>query len=196
MIHPDTELQFINNDIGHGVVATKFIPAGTITWVLDKLDRTFTKEEFLQMETLYQEILDTYTYRNSKGHYVLCWDHGRFVNHSFKSNCLTTTYDFEIAIRDIHPGEQLTDDYGYLNISEPFRPSDEGTKRKIVYPDDLPKYFKQWDKQIAAVFPKILQQKQPLASILSEEIKKTIEEITSGNKQIASILENYYKENN
>lgn len=196
MIHPDTELQFINNDIGHGVVATKFIPAGTITWVLDKLDRTFTKEEFLQMETLYQEILDTYTYRNSKGHYVLCWDHGRFVNHSFKSNCLTTAYDFEIAIRDIHPGEQLTDDYGYLNISEPFRPSDEGTKRKIVYPDDLPKYFKQWDKQIAAVFPKILQQKQPLASILSEEIKKTIEEITSGNKQIASILENYYKENN
>ncbi|UAB80196.1 SET domain-containing protein [Marixanthomonas sp. SCSIO 43207] len=196
MIHPDTELQFINNDIGHGVVATKFIPAGTITWVLDKLDRTFTKEEFLQMETLYQEILDTYTYRNSKGHYVLCWDHGRFVNHSFKSNCLTTAYDFEIAIRDIHPGEQLTDDYGYLNISEPFRPSDEGTKRKIVYPDDLPKYFKQWDKQIAAVFPKILQQKQPLASILSEETKKTIEEITSGNKQIASILENYYKENN
>lgn len=196
MIHPDTELQFINNDIGHGVVATKFIPAGTITWVLDKLDRTFTKEEFLQMETLYQEILDTYTYRNSKGHYVLCWDHGRFVNHSFKSNCLTTAYDFEIAIRDIHPGEQLTDDYGYLNISEPFRPSDEGTRRKIVYPDDLPKYFKQWDKQIAAVFPKILQQKQPLASILSEETKKTIEEITSGNKQIASILENYYKENN
>ena len=196
MIHPDTELQFINNDIGHGVVATKFIPAGTITWVLDKLDRTFTKEEFFQMETLYQEILDTYTYRNSKGHYVLCWDHGRFVNHSFKSNCLTTAYDFEIAIRDIHPGEQLTDDYGYLNISEPFRPSDEGTKRKIVYPDDLPKYFKQWDKQIAAVFPKILQQKQPLASILSEETKKTIEEITSGNKQIASILENYYKENN
>lgn len=196
MIHPDTELQFINNDIGHGVVATKFIPAGTITWVLDKLDRTFTKEEFLQMETLYQEILDTYTYRNSKGHYVLCWDHGRFVNHSFKSNCLTTAYDFEIAIRDIHPGEQLTDDYGYLNISEPFRPSDEGTKRKIVYPDDLLKYFKQWDKQIAAVFPKILQQKQPLASILSEETKKTIEEITSGNKQIASILENYYKENN
>lgn len=196
MIHPDTELQFINNDIGHGVVATKFIPAGTITWVLDKLDRTFTKKEFLQMETLYQEILDTYTYRNSKGHYVLCWDHGRFVNHSFKSNCLTTAYDFEIAIRDIHPGEQLTDDYGYLNITEPFRPSDEGTKRKIVYPDDLPKYFKQWDKQIAAVFPKILQQKQPLASMLSEETKKTIEEITSGNKQIASILENYYKENN
>ena len=174
MIHPDTELQFINNDIGHGVVATKFIPAGTITWVLDKLDRTFTKKEFLQMETLYQEILDTYTYRNSKGHYVLCWDHGRFVNHSFKSNCLTTAYDFEIAIRDIHPGEQLTDDYGYLNISEPFRPSDEGTKRKIVYPDDLPKYFKQWDKQIAAVFPKILQQKQPLASILSEETKKLL----------------------
>jgi hypothetical protein len=42
MIHPDTELRFINEKIGHGVVATKFIPKGTITWVLDKLDRVFT----------------------------------------------------------------------------------------------------------------------------------------------------------
>ena len=100
MIHPDTELQFINNEIGHGVVTTKLIPAGTITWALDKLDREFTKEEFLNMDNLYQDILDTYTYRNNKGNFVLCWDHGRFVNHSFKSNCLTTAYDFEIAIRD------------------------------------------------------------------------------------------------
>ena len=31
------------------------------------------------------------------------------VNHSFKSTCMSTAYDFEIAIRDIYPGEQLTD---------------------------------------------------------------------------------------
>ena len=43
MIHPKTELQFINKEIGYGVVATEFIPAGTITWVLDKLDREFTR---------------------------------------------------------------------------------------------------------------------------------------------------------
>ena len=112
MIHPDTELRFISNEIGYGVVATKFIPAGTVTWVLDQLDREFTPLELQQMAPIYQNILDTYTFRNNKGNYILCWDNGRYVNHSFNSNCLTTAYDFEIAIRDIHPGEQLTDDYG------------------------------------------------------------------------------------
>lgn len=29
MIHPDTEVRFISNEIGYGVVATKFIPKGT-----------------------------------------------------------------------------------------------------------------------------------------------------------------------
>ena len=142
MIHPKTELKFISNDIGHGVVATEFIPAGTITWALDKLDREFSPEAFKAMDALYQDIFETYTFRNNNGNLVLCWDNGRYVNHSFNSNCLSTAYDFEIAIRDIHPGEQLTDDYGYLNISKPFRGIDEGTKRKVVYPDDLLKYSK------------------------------------------------------
>ena len=152
MIHPHTELRSISEDIGHGVIATQFIPAGTITWVLDKLDREFSLKQFQEFDPLYQNILDTYSYRNSKGNYVLCWDHGRFVNHSFKSNCLSTAYDFEIAIRDIQPGEQLTDDYGYLNVDTPFRASEEGTKRKTVYPDDLKNYHKVWDKKIDAQF--------------------------------------------
>ena len=50
MIHPHTELRFINDEIGHGVVATQFIPAGTITWVLDELDRTFTPKQFQKMK--------------------------------------------------------------------------------------------------------------------------------------------------
>jgi len=137
MIHPHTEIRFINEQKGHGVVATQFIPAGTITWALDKLDREFTVSDFQKLDSLYQNILETYTYRNKNGNLVLCWDNGRFVNHSFKSNCLSTAYDFEIAIRDIEPGEELTDDYGYLNVTNPFEGIDEGTSRKVVYPDDL-----------------------------------------------------------
>ena len=193
MIHPHTELRFINDEIGHGVVATQFIPAGTIAWVLDALDREFTLQQFQQFDPLYQNILDTYSYRNSKGNYVLCWDHGRFVNHSFKSNCLSTAYDFEIAIRDIQPGEQLTDDYGYLNVDTPFRASEEGTKRKTVYPDDLKNYHTVWDKKIAAVFPKIPTLDQPLEVLLSADTKKTIQKINNGAESLASILEIYYK---
>lgn len=195
MIHPDTELKFISQDIGYGVVATKLIPAGTITWVLDELDREFTPLQFQQMNQLYQNILDTYSFRNNKGNLILCWDHARYVNHSFNSNCLTTAYDFEIAIRDIKPGEQLTDDYGYLNISSPFRGVNEGTKRKIVYPDDLLKYYKIWDKKIEKVFNKIINVNQPLKPILSKKVFDQIERVINGEEEIESILLNYYRDN-
>lgn len=196
MIHPDTELRFISSEIGYGVVATKFIPAGTITWVLDRLDREFTPLELQQMDPNYQNILDTYTFRNNKGNYILCWDNGRYVNHSFNSNCLTTAYDFEIAIRDIQPGEQLTDDYGYLNIPLPFRAADEGTRRKIVYPDDLLKYYKVWDKKIEKVFGNITKLQQPLRPLLTEGLWDRVERIVAGKEELESILTNFYDENN
>src|SRR5690606_36361865 len=156
MIHPDTEVRFISDEIGYGVVAKKMIPKGTITWVLDELDREFTPQELEALSEPIRNTLDTYAYRNSMGNFVLCWDNGRFVNHSFNSNCISTAYDFEIAVRDIEPGEQLTDDYGYLNISEPFRAHAEGTKRKTVYPNDLVKYHNTWDKKPEASFTYIL----------------------------------------
>jgi hypothetical protein len=192
MIHPNTELKFISNEVGYGVVATKFIPAGTITWVLDKLDREFTPLDFQSLDSIYQEILDTYTFRNNNGNFVLCWDNGRYVNHSFNSNCLTTAYDFEIAVRDIQEGEQLTDDYGYLNISKPFRGIDEGTKRKIVYPNDLLKYSNVWDKKISKVFHKIPDLEQPLKELISKETWAEILTICNGDKKVESILKNYY----
>ena len=192
MIHPHTELQFINNEIGYGVVATHPIPAGTITWVLDRLDREFSPLEFMEMDPIYQNILDTYTFRNNKGNLVLCWDNGRFVNHSFNSNCLTTAYDFEVAIRDILPGEQLTDDYGYLNIAQPFRGIDEGTRRKVVYPDDLLKYHSVWDNKIKRVFSKIAKVDQALRPVIPEGTWNTIERIVAGVEPMQSILVNYY----
>jgi hypothetical protein len=192
MIHPNTELRFISNEVGYGVVATQFIPSGTITWALDKLDREFSPLEFQNMEPIYQDILDTYTFRTNNGNLVLCWDNGRYVNHSFNSNCLSTAYDFEIAIRDIQIGEQLTDDYGYLNISSAFRGINEGTRRKIVYPNDLLKYHKVWDNKISKVFHKIIKVDQPLREILSSETWTRIEDIISGKEKLESILTNYY----
>ena len=194
MIYPKTELQFISDEIGHGVVATEFIPAGTITWALDKLDREFTPADFEKMDPLYQDILEFYTFRNNVGNLILCWDNGRYVNHSFDSNCLTTAYDFEIAICDIHPGEQLTDDYGYLNISAPFKGIDEGTKRKVVYPDDLVNYHQEWDEKLLKVFHLIPKVNQPLISLIKPELWQEIEDVAQGKAKMKSILQNYYKQ--
>ncbi len=192
MIHPSTELRFISPEIGFGVVATEFIPKGTITWVLDSLDRSFTHQQIEAMHPMLQKMIHTYTYRSKEGHFVLCWDHGRYVNHSFKSNCLSTAYDFEIAIRDIQPGEQLTDDYGYLNVTEPFEAVDEGTERKVVYPDDLVKYYKQWDETLIDTFPFVIEIKQPLKTILPNGLWERIERIATKSEAMNSILENYY----
>jgi len=192
MIHPHTELRFINEEVGHGVVATQLIPRGTITWVLDTLDRELSPHEVDAMEPAYQELIDIYAYRNGKGNFILCWDHARFVNHSFRSNCLTTAYDFEIAIRDIQPGEQLTDDYGYLNISSPFRAASEGTKRKVVYPDDTLKYHRTWDKKVSDAFKHIRKHHQPLLHLLSPSQHQAIEGVLEGYHPMESILTTYY----
>lgn len=192
MIHPHTELRFISPEVGYGVVATKLIPAGTITWALDKLDRTFTPQQVHDLDLIYQDILEFYSYRDNKGNFVLCWDNARFVNHSFKSSCLSTAYDFEIAVRDIHPGEELTDDYGYLNINAPFRGIDEGTRRKVVYPDDLLRYHTVWDNELLRHFGSIPKLEQPLGSLLSQKTWSEIETVCAGKKPMNSILKNHF----
>lgn len=192
MIHPKTQLKFISKEIGYGVVATELIPAGTITWVLDDLDREFTPGQVENMSRAYQNIIEFYSYRNNKGNLILCWDHGRYVNHSFKSNCLSTAYDFEIAIRDILPGEEITDDYGYLNISAPFKGIEEGTKRKMVYPDDLVRYHKIWDKQLLENFPKILQVDQALIDWIKPKTWEKVLDVINGKDAMQSILTNYF----
>lgn len=192
MIHPLTEVRFISPEVGYGVVAKEFIPKGTITWVLDEFDREFTPEEAIKLDPVHQEILDVYAYRNNKGNLVLCWDNARFVNHSFRSNCLSTAYEFEIAIRDIQAGEQLTDDYGYLNVDHPFTAIDEGTRRKRVYPDDLLRYHKEWDKKLIKALQEVPKVNQPLGNLLPEATRKRIDAILQGETQMESILTNYF----
>lgn len=192
MIHPSTELRFINNEIGYGVVATERIPKGTITWVLDKLDREFSGLELMEFDEIYQQLLSKYCFRNGAGKFVLCWDNARFVNHSFRSNSLSTAYDFELAIRDIEPGEELTDDYGYLNLSEPFRGKDEGSRRKHVYPDDLVRYHKVWDKKLLAAFKHLPRVDQPLRELIPDSTWETCCRVARGEEPMASILGIYY----
>lgn len=191
MIHPETELRFISEDIGYGVVAKKFIPKGTITWVQDKLDREFTIDEISSMDIKYREILDTYCYRNRKGNYVFCWDYTKYMNHSFYPNCMPTAYGFEISIKDINVGEQLTNDYGCLNIIEPFRPVDEGAERKLIKPDDLKYYHKEWDELIKDSLPLVLIQNQPLKRFINEDVWQTLIDIRDGRCSIKSLNECY-----
>lgn len=194
MMHPDTEVQFISEEIGYGVVAKKFIPKGTITWVQDELDQIYTPQQVEKMKDFSKQMIDKYTFRNNLGNFVLCWDISKYVNHSFRSNCFSTAYDFEIAVRDIHPGEELTDDYGYLNVTDAFKAKNEGTSRTTVYPDDLLNYHEEWDRILQETIPFLPRVEQPLMSLVSNKIQQELKMVLNGEKQMESILNVYYQE--
>jgi hypothetical protein len=170
MIHPATELRYVNDTIGYGVFATRFIPRGTMTWVRDKLDQAFTASRMSAMDRSYWEILEKYSFVDRNGHAILCWDLARFVNHSCEANCLGAGYDFEIAVEDIEPGEELTDDYGTLNLAAPFACScsARGCRRAVV-PDDAARYADLWDRRVQGVFSLLPHVEQPLWRFVEEK---------------------------
>ncbi|GAA3754690.1 SET domain-containing protein [Flavobacterium ginsengiterrae] len=194
MIHPDTEVRFISPEKGYGVVASKFIPKGTITWVQDDLDQIFKRDQISCMTPLIKQFLTKYSFRNKNGDYVLCWDNAKFVNHSFTPSCFSTSYDFEIAIRDIHPGEELTDDYGYLNVEEPFTCIDENVFRKTVYPDDLLRFHKEWDALLLEQSQEVLKKDQILLDFIPTKTWGEFMNAVYNPTQMRSILECYYEE--
>lgn len=193
MIHPDTEVRFIDKEIGRGVVATAFIPMGTIVWVKDQLDREFSPEDLTRFDTAHRDLLDRYSYRNVRGHYVFCWDHTRFMNHSFSPNCLPTAYQAEIAIRDIQPGEEMTNDYGCLNIIEPFTPRTETDGRNEIRPDDLLRHYEEWDALLAKAFPRLRLVPQPLSAMICPENLDRLGAVSRGLERPVSLLENFYR---
>lgn len=194
MIHPATKVTFINEAKGNGVVATAPIPRGTITWVFDDLDREIPMAALAAMGEACREAVLTYSYRNRNGNLIFCWDHERYINHSFFPNCFLTPYGFELANADIAVGEELTNDYGMFNIIAPFPVDSQGGERTVVYPDDLLHYGKGWDEELRQVFPSVLTVPQPLRPLLSEERWRQIESLARGETAIASLRECYYNE--
>lgn len=116
MIHPDTELRWIGDEMGFGVFATRPIPRGTVVWVLDQLDLRLSPERVAELGESYSDILSHFAYRNGLGELVICWDLGRWVNHSCEPNVVSTGWEFDVAVRDIGAGEEITNDYATLNL--------------------------------------------------------------------------------
>ena len=190
MLHPDIELRFVGEHIGYGTFATQPIPRGTVTWVRDPLDQTFTPAQVEAMAPPFRAILDKYTFIDARGDFVLCWDHGRFVNHACRPTCLSPGFDFELAVRDIAAGEELTDDYGTLNLTTGFECACGAPDcRKVIGPDDLLRYGDQWDALVRAAFALMPSVPQKLWSLVQE--KDRVEAALAGRIEIPSCRVNY-----
>ena len=169
MMHPDTELKWVNGRVGHGVFATRDIPMGSMTWVRDKLDISLTLEQFEALEEPYQKTFERFYFKDDRGMHVLCWDHARYINHCCDANCLSVRDDVEIAVRDIFAGEQLTDDYATFNLMLPFRcECDSPMCRGDVRPKDPSMMRKAWDGRISVAAQKMGSVDQPLLSIAND----------------------------
>lgn len=117
MIHPDTELKWINTRVGHGVFATRFIPKGTLLWTQCAFDIVLKPAHLAALPSSMRDIATIYGYVDHEGDTILCWDLGRFVNHACHPAMLSLGPHLEICVRDLAPGTELTCDYGTLNYN-------------------------------------------------------------------------------
>lgn len=187
MMHPDTELKWVNDEIGYGVFATRFIPKGTAVYVRDALEIKVERHSPLVKNPAYQDIITKYSYVDAKGDYILSWDHGRYVNHCCFPSSVTTGYGFEIAIRDIAAGEEITDDYGLLNIEEniPLTCRKPGC-RKLARASDFDQYVEHWDGLVKDALTQFYRHDQPLLKFLDQGILQQLNRyLEKGNSYLS-----------
>lgn len=175
MIHPSTELRYISPSIGFGVFATALIPQGTLVYVQDALEIVLPADHPLLTADIYQPILDKYTTVEKDGSRLLSWDIARYVNHSCQSNSLSAGYGFEITVRHIQPGEEITDDYGLFNLPYDM-PCACGHPecRHSIRPSDFDHLIQQWDTQLQAALTQLVPLEQPLWRYLDEAIQTAV----------------------
>lgn len=186
MLHPDTELRFVSPSIGWGVFATRTIPRGTAVWVRDELDQVLSPARVAAMQPALRAMLARYSYLDARGDTILCWDHARYVNHSCDPTCLAPGWDFEIAVRDIVAGSEVTDDYGTLGGGDDFtcECGAASCRRRILH-EDFDRLADAWDARVAAAFREFGSVRQPLWELIRERAQ--VAEVLSGSRPLPSI---------
>lgn len=119
MMHPNTTAGYINPDKGIGIVATAPLPVGTIVYVYDSMEIVVRPDDPRLKSPLYSQLFDHFSFSDKHGNRVVCWDHGRYMNHCCNPNTLSMTNGCNIVIRDIAAGEELTEDYGLWRMVKP-----------------------------------------------------------------------------
>ncbi len=188
MLHPDTELKFINDNVGHGIFATADIPKGTIVYVKDKLDIELSRIAYDAMDEKHKKLVDKFAYIDENGKRIIAWDNAKYVNHRCDCNTISTGYGFEIAIKDILKGEEITDEYGLFNLPYSMALNCNCRNcRKVIFTTDIEKYADKWDQLIIEAMKLMNVVAQPLIDFMDFETKKEIKHYFSGLNDYHSV---------
>lgn len=114
---------------GIGLFADEFIPKGAVVWRFTPgFDLRFSPEELASLPPLLASYVCEYGWKSKKsGLYCLPSDAAKHCNHASSLNTLSEYRDDEeevvtIAIADIMPGEEMTDDYNAFETEEDVDP--------------------------------------------------------------------------
>lgn len=198
MLHPKTELRFIGAEVGYGVFATEFIPKGTITYIKDNLEVEVSPAAFLLHPPEMQEVIEKYSYIDERGYRIVSWDFAKYINHCCNCNSMSTGYGFEIAIRDIQAGEEITDEYGIFNLTESMELiCNKGLCRKVLRPEDFDNLYPEWDRKLQNALQDFRQVEQPLLIFIDEPTRKALYAYFENPRQYRSVYAlKYHKESN
>ena len=96
---------------GIGLIADQYIAGGTVVWEHDDIiDRVYCSSKLNSLPFLAHQAILTYGWREGQ-YYIYPGDNARFINCSKEPNCKINDKGQSVAIRDIFPGEEITEDY-------------------------------------------------------------------------------------
>lgn len=182
MILSSLLLKWISDQKGYGLFATKRIPKGCITFAQDNLDLVITPEQFSAYPPHIKTIVDKYSYQTPTNNLIISWDLGKYMNHCCYSNTLTTGYGFEIAIRDIEAGEEVTDDYRLFTTDHPM--DLQCDKNKCGSQPNLLEY---WDEQVSSALLELPNVEQELIEYLDESVLEKLNLYLTGKQEYISV---------
>lgn len=188
MFHPKVKLQWINDQIGHGLFATDFIPKGAITYIKDEFEIIISQEKFAGLPPQMQALMDKYSFIEANGDHIVSWDLAKYVNHCCNCNTMSTGYGFEIAIRDIQPNEQITDEYAIFNLDAPMQVNcGNPACRRTIFPEDFDRLYPQWDELLKPALRQMRQVEQPLGFLLDETTAGELDAFFADEKNYKSV---------
>jgi hypothetical protein len=176
MIHPNTELRLVSAVVGYGVYARSPIPRGTVVYLRDALEVVVAPDSPLLADPAYRPVIEKFSYLDDRCNRIISWDIAKYVNHCCHANTLSTGYGFEIAVRDIAAGEQITDDYRMFLAEGEAMPlvCDYADCRGVLRPDEFDSLADQWDAQVRVALADLPHVTQPLMPFMDRKLRQSL----------------------
>jgi SET domain-containing protein len=112
---------------GLGLFAAEMVPKGTHVWQFTPgFDLDLEPSSLDGLPAVAREAMLHYGYIDARlQRFILCCDNARFINHSDNPNLAAQLtgdqFGIDVALRDIHAGEEITIDYSILEGTHPVR---------------------------------------------------------------------------